>query len=123
MEPQRTLGDFNIIKLIGQGTLGMVYLAEHRFMKRHFVLKVLPEELSTDRGFIQRFEEEVGTLASLDHPNIVKIYNISFAQGLYFLVTDCIVDAHGETTNLAQYVTGLGRRLEEEEIYHLLKQV
>jgi formylglycine-generating enzyme required for sulfatase activity len=119
----RTLGDYNIIKLIGQGTLGMVYLAEHRFMKRQFVLKVLPEELSADRGFIQRFEEEVAVLASLDHPNIVKIYNVSFSQGLYFLVTDCIVDAHGETTNLAQYVAGLGRKLDEEEIFHLLKQV
>ncbi len=119
----RTLGDYNIIKLIGQGTLGVVYLAEHRFMKRQFVLKVLPEELSADRGFIQRFEEEVAALTALDHPNIVKIHNVSFAQGLYFLVTDCIVDAHGETTNLAQYAAGLGRKLDEEEIFHILRQV
>ena len=41
---QRTLGDYKIIKPIGQGTLGTVYLAEHRFMKRQYVLKVLPEE-------------------------------------------------------------------------------
>lgn len=119
----RILGDYNIIKLIGQGTLGMVYLAEHRFMKRQFVLKILPEELSADRGFIQRFEEEVAALAALDHPNIVKIHNVSFGQGLYFLVTDCIVDAHGETTNLAQYVAGLGRKMDEEEIFLLLRQV
>ncbi len=119
----RMLGDYHIIKSLGQGTLGTVYLAEHRFMKRHYVIKVLPEELAADRGFIQRFEEEIGALASLDHPNIVKIYNISFAQGLYFLVTDCIVDELGETTNLAQYVMGLGRGLEEEEIYHILRQV
>ena len=120
---QRTLGDYKIIKSIGQGTLGTVYLAEHRFMKRQYVLKVLPEELSTDRGFIQRFEEDVSLLASLEHPNIVKIYNISFAQGQYFLVTDCIVDDLGETTNLAQYVLGLRRPLEEEELFHLLLQV
>lgn len=119
----RILGDYSIIKPIGQGTLGMVFLAEHRFMKRQYVLKVLPEEISTDRSFIQRFEEEISTLAALDHPNIVKIYNISFAQGIYFLVTDCIVDELGETTNLAQYVSGLGRPLEEEELYSILKQV
>lgn len=119
----RILGDYTIIKPIGQGALGMVFLAEHRFMKRHYVLKVLPEEISSDRGFIQRFEEEISLLASLDHPNIVKIYNISFAQGVYFIVTDCIVDELGETTNLAQYITGLGRRLEEEEIYAILKKV
>lgn len=120
---QRILGDYNVIKPIGQGPLGMVYLAEHRFMKRQFALKILPEELASDRAFIQRFQEEIGILASLDHPNIVKIHNISFAQGLYFIVTDCIVDELGETTNLAQYLMSLGRPLEEEEIFYLLKQV
>lgn len=119
----RILGDYTIIKPIGHGTLGLVFLAEHRFMKRQYVLKVLPEEMATDRGFIQRFEEEVSTLASLDHPNIVKIYNISFSQGFYFLVTDCIVDELGETTNLAQYISGLGRPLEEDELYAILRQV
>jgi len=119
----RILGDYTIIKPIGQGTLGMVFLAEHRFMKKQYVLKVLPEELASDRGFIQRFEEEVGVLAALDHPNIVKIYNVSFAEGVYFLVTDCIVDESGETTGLAQYLTGLGRSFEEEELFLILKQV
>lgn len=120
---QRTLGDYRLIKPIGQGTLGTVYLAEHRFMKRQYALKVLPEELSSDRGFIQRFEEEVSILASLDHPNIVKIYNISFAQGHYFLVTDCIVDDLGETTNLAKYIMGLRRSLEEDELFQILQQI
>lgn len=120
---QRTLGDYRIIKPIGQGTLGAVYLAEHRFMKRQYALKVLPEELSSDRGFIQRFEEEVGTLALLDHPNIVKIYNISFAQGHYFVVTDCIVDEFGETTNLTKYIMGLRKPLEEDELYQILRKI
>ncbi|MDP1879625.1 MAG: bifunctional serine/threonine-protein kinase/formylglycine-generating enzyme family protein [Parachlamydiaceae bacterium] len=119
----RVLGDYNIIKPIGQGPLGAVFLAEHRFMKRQYALKVLPEELASDRGFIQRFEEEVSLLASLDHPNIVKIYNISFSNGQYFIVTDCIVDELGETTNLAQYVMGLGRPLEEDELFYILKKV
>ena len=87
------------------------------------LLKLLPEELSTDRSFIQRFEEEVGMLAALDHPNIVKIHNISFSQGQYFLVTDCIVDELSETTNLAQYILSRDKRLEEEEIARLLRQI
>jgi formylglycine-generating enzyme required for sulfatase activity len=120
---QRILGDYQIIKSIGQGTLGMVYLAEHRFIKQQYILKVLPEELASDRGFIQRFEEDIAVIASLDHPNIVKIYNISFAQGCYFIVTDCIVDELGETTNLAQYMMGLDHPLEEEELFNLLKQI
>lgn len=120
---QRVLGDYSLIKPLGQGPLGSVYLAEHRFMKRQYVLKILPEELASDRGFIQRFEGEVGALASLDHPHIVKIYNISFAQGLYFIVMDCIVDEFGETTNLAKYAITMRRSFEEEELYYLLHQI
>ncbi|MCB1107324.1 MAG: SUMF1/EgtB/PvdO family nonheme iron enzyme [Chlamydiia bacterium] len=118
-----TLGDYSIIKQIGQGTLGNVYLAEHRFVKQQYVLKVLPEELSTDRKFIQRFEKEVATLAKLDHPHIVKTHNISFAEGYYFLVNDCIVDCFGETTNLTQYLSVNKQSLNENEILELLKQV
>jgi len=123
MMESRVLGDYMIIKQIGQGSLGIAYLAEHRYTKRQHILKVLPDELSADRSFIQRFEEDVSLLATLDHPNIVKIHNISFSQGQYFLVTDCVVDGVGETTNLAQYILANGNHLAEEHVYQLLKQV
>lgn len=116
-----TLGDYNLIKQLGMGSLGTVFFAEHRFMKQKVVLKVLPEEMSSDRSFVQRFEEDVKILASLDHPNIVKIHNVSFSNGVYFLVTDCVVDAVSETTNLGQYILTKGRRLSEDELIRLLQ--
>jgi formylglycine-generating enzyme required for sulfatase activity/tRNA A-37 threonylcarbamoyl transferase component Bud32 len=119
----RTLGDYTIIKQIGQGSLGTVYLAEHRFMKRQYVLKVLPEELGTDRAFVQRFEDEVRRLASLEHPHIVKIHNVSYAQGVYFLVTDCVVDSLNESMTLAQYLHTNEGKLEEKELLTILRQV
>lgn len=119
----KILGDYSLIKQIGNGSLGIVYLAEHLFMKRQYILKILPEELAMDRSFIQRFEEEVGALAALEHPNIVKIHNVSFSQGQYFLVTDCIVDSLGETTNLAQHIMGRSQRFGEEELYDILLQI
>lgn len=119
----KILGDYTVVKQIGQGSLGNVYLAEHRFMKKHYILKVLPEELSADRSFIQRFEEDISNLSTLDHPHIVKIHNVSYSHGQYFLVTDCVVDEMGETTNLMQYVLARGKRLEEEELLRLLKQI
>lgn len=119
----RILGDYHLIKTIGQGTLGTVYLAEHRFLKKQFVLKILPEELATDRGFVQRFEEEIGMFAVLDHPHIVKVHNISFAQGQYFIVMDCIVNEIGETVNLAQYLAAQGKKRDEDEIWRLLMQI
>ncbi len=117
------LGDYKILKSIGEGTLGAVVLAEHRFIKKQYVLKILPKELSQDRNFITRFEEQVAKLALLDHPHIVRIHNISFAEGSYFLVSDCVVDSIGETTNLAQYMSGRKERLKEEELIHVLSQI
>jgi len=119
----RVLGDYEIVKQIGQGALGTVFLAEHRFMKRQYMIKVLPEELASDRSFIQRFEQKAGQIAALEHPNIVKIHNVSHAQGVYFLVSDCVVDELGETTNLSQHLVVSGPRLTEEEIFTILEQV
>src|ERR1700722_7177098 len=120
---EQILGDYRILKQIGVGALGSVLLAEHRFIKRHYALKVLPQELCQDRGFVERFEEEVATIAILDHPHIVKIHTVSFAQNSYFLVADCILDAHGETTNLAQYMSGKKERFKEEELLSLMRQI
>lgn len=119
----RTLGDYKIIKKIGQGSLGTVYLSEHRFMRRQYVLKVLPEELASDRGFVQRFEDEVRRLAALEHPHIVKIHNVSYAHGVYFLVTDVVVDEIGETTNLAQFLSSASGPMSEKEVLSILRQV
>jgi formylglycine-generating enzyme required for sulfatase activity len=123
MPEVRILGDYHLIKQIGQGSLGTVFLAEHRFMKKQYVLKVLPEELASDRAFVQRFEEEVSQLAALEHPHIVKIHNVSYAQGQYFLVIDCVVDELGETTNLSQYMMSRTKRLEEKMLMRLLMQI
>lgn len=123
MMDTRTLGDYTLIKQVGQGSMGTVFLAEHRFMKKQYILKVLPEELASDRAFVQRFEDDVALLTTLEHPNIVKIHTVSFAQGQYFLVTDCIVDEFGETTNLGQYMLSRGKRFDEETLFRLLKQI
>ena len=119
----QTLGDYTIIKQIGQGALGTVLLAEHQFMKKQVALKLLPKELCSDRNFIQRFEEDVSLLAALTHPHIAKIHNVSYVDGQYFLVSDCIVDEDGETTNLAQHFLAQDSRLNEKEVFRLLLQI
>lgn len=123
MKEKQVLGDYTIIKQIGQGALGAVYLAEHRYIKKQFALKIFPQDLCADRAFVQRFEEEIGQLAILDHPHIVKMHNISYDQGQYFLVTDCIVDDVGETTNLSQHLQARQNELLEDEIFRMLSQI
>ncbi len=117
------LGDYTIQKQLGQGPFGAVYLAEHRFIKRSFVLKVLPEEICSNPLFMRRFEAQIAEIAALDHPNILKIHNVSCAEGLYFIVMDPIVDSMGETMHLDRYLELKGRSLSEEDWLHLLNQV
>ncbi len=118
-----SLGDYTIVKQLGQGSLGETLLAQHRFLKRAYTLKILPEDLAADPSFLARFEREVMALATLDHPHIVKMHNVSCAENRYFLVTDCILDERGEAMNLGQYVHSKGGKLAEEEIFKIAKQI
>jgi formylglycine-generating enzyme required for sulfatase activity len=121
---QRTqLGDYTLLKQLGVGSMGTAYLAEHRLMKQPCLVKVLPPELSSDTNFIHRFETEVLALSSLDHPHIVKIHNVSCADGQYFLVTDCIVDTDGDPCNLFHYLCKRKHKLSEEEIVRIARQI
>lgn len=119
----KNLGDYTIVKQIGQGTLGEVLLAQHRFLKRNYALKLLPEEISADKEFVRRFEHEVTALATLEHPHIVKMHTVSASDGRYFLVTDCILDDRGETLNLGQYLSTAVEKFTEEEIVKIVHQV
>ncbi|NGX61720.1 MAG: Serine/threonine-protein kinase pkn1 [Chlamydiae bacterium] len=117
------LGDYRILKQIGEGPFGKVYLVEHRFIKKKFAVKLLPQELCGQEGFLSRFEEEVAKLASLDHPHIAKIHNISSFEGLYFLVTDCILNERGEVTDLGSYMRKRHEPLPKEELKIFLRQI
>lgn len=117
------LGDYAILKELGEGSLGNVFLAEHRFLKRTFALKVLPKDLTSDENFMERFAREVTTLSTLEHPNIVKMHTVSEHDGSYFLVTDSILTAEGESLNLADYLAQKGGKLSEEEIVKIIHQI
>ena len=123
MEENKLLGDYRLIKQIGQGSLGTAYVAEHRFTKKKYVIKAFPEEFANDRAFMQRFEEEVACISGFEHPHFAKMYTVSFAQGIYFLVSECIVDDLGETTNLHHYLMSRAGTLTQEEIFSFLFQI
>jgi formylglycine-generating enzyme required for sulfatase activity/tRNA A-37 threonylcarbamoyl transferase component Bud32 len=117
------LGDYLIQKTLGQGAFGAVFLAEHRFIKRPFVLKVLPAEISSDAQFFRRFEMQISELAGLDHPNIAKIHNVSIQDGAAYLVMDPVVDSFGETMHLERFLHLKGKILSEGEQEVFLREI
>ena len=120
---QKNLGDYTLVKELGRGVLGDLYLAEHRFLKRPFALKVISEEVVSDPAFLERFEQEVMSLSSMDHPHIVKVHNISCSDGKYFLATDCIMQDQGVAVNLETYLEQHPGRLQEETMYKMAYQI
>jgi len=69
--PQR-LGEYQIIRRIGQGGMGTVYKARHTKLKRDVAVKALPQNLAADARSIARFEREMEAVGRVDHPNIVR---------------------------------------------------
>jgi formylglycine-generating enzyme required for sulfatase activity len=117
------LGDYQIQRQLGVGAFGEIYLAEHRFIRRPFVLKVLPFDVTADSVWMRQLEEQVHAIAALDHPHIVKIHNISSADGRFFIVEDPVIDSLGEAMNLERYLALKGPSLAEEDYLMILRQV
>jgi serine/threonine protein kinase len=86
----RKLGDYRLLRKIGSGGMGTVYLAEHERMGRTVALKVLRPEVQRDPQLMQRFDREVRAAASLNHPNIVAALDARESQGVHFLITEFV---------------------------------
>ncbi|HXJ67230.1 MAG TPA: serine/threonine-protein kinase, partial [Actinomycetota bacterium] len=80
----RVLG-YRVDALLGRGGQGTVYQAEHILLTRKVALKVLLPELAADDGFRRRFTQEARLAASLDHPNILDVYDFGDVDGMLFL--------------------------------------
>src|SRR4051794_13038477 len=72
--PLRQLGDFRILREIGQGGMGVVYEAEQVSLGRHVALKVLPPRMLSNARAKRRFEREARAAARLHHTNIVPVF-------------------------------------------------
>ena len=103
------LGDYTIIKELGQ-----VLLAEHRYLKKLFILKLFPTKIVKER-----LEKIAPILTGLQHPSIAKIYNISSADGRYFAVMDPYLDSLQQPMNLDRYK----KNLSEEEVESIITQI
>ncbi len=98
------LGNFKVIRKLGQGGMGIVYLAEDLVLGRLVALKVLAPNLTMDPDFMNRFRAEARHQARLTHPNITLLYAFQEEQGQAYLVMEFV---DGE--NLEQRIIRQGR--------------
>ncbi len=73
-------GRYRIIKTLGAGGMGTVFLAEHALIKRRVAIKILHPELATDANVVERFMNEARAAGTLGHPNIVESTDMGFTD-------------------------------------------
>jgi serine/threonine protein kinase len=96
---------YTIIRPIGSGSMGQVYLAQHPRLPRREALKILLREISTDPSFRQRFIREADSIAALEHPNIVTVYDRGDEGGTLWIATQ-YVDGTDAAQLLREHHTG-----------------
>jgi hypothetical protein len=97
------LGPYKIVALIGSGGMGEVYRARDTRLLRDVALKILPKSFTDDPERRRRFEQEARSVASLNHPNILSVYDVGAVDGVHYIVSELL---EGET--LRQRITPSG---------------
>ena len=85
-----SIGKYKVLERLGIGGMGQVFLCEHKLMKRKVAVKVLPAAKAKDEAALQRFYREARAVAAVDHPNIVRAYDIDNDNDLHFLVMEYV---------------------------------
>ncbi len=82
---QVMLGQYELVDVLGQGGMSVVFKGKHKLTEQEVALKILPPELAAHSHVKSRFLEEAKALAALDHPNIVHLYNFGQENGYFVL--------------------------------------
>ena len=85
-----TLGDYQLLREVGRGGMGIVYEAEQISLSRRVALKVLPFASTMDAKQLQRFKNEARAAASLHHEHIVPVYGVGCERGVHFYAMQLI---------------------------------
>lgn len=90
LEPGTTLSHYKILSEIGRGGMGVVYLAQDTKLTRKVALKTLPEPYASDPERMYRFYQEAKAASSLNHPNIITIYEVGEIEDLHYISSEFI---------------------------------
>ena len=115
-EIAKLLPAFEIISLIAKGGMGAVYLARQKSLDREVAIKILPHHFGEDANFRTSFETEAKSMAKLNHPNLIGIYDFGQVDGLLYIVMEMV---HGQSLYHASY----GKKVDPEEAGRIICEI
>lgn len=83
-------GRYELIEVIGEGGMAKVFKARCRILDRIVAVKILKEEYSRDKNFVEKFKSEALSAARLTHPNIVNVYDVGQENDVYYIVMEYV---------------------------------
>lgn len=110
------LPNFEIISLIAKGGMGAVYLARQKSLDREVAIKILPRHFGADEDFRTSFETEAKSMAKLNHPNLIGIYDFGQVDGMLYIVMEMV---QGKSLYYAAY----GKKIDPEEAGRIICEI
>ena len=90
LTPGIRLGPYEVLSVLGTGGMAEVYRARDGRLGREIALKVIDESLASNPELVRRFEQEARLAGSLNHPNLVAVYDVGQHEGAPYLVTELL---------------------------------
>lgn len=113
---KKTFGDFELVRKLGQGGMGEVYLARQISLDRPVALKLLSKELAKKKGFVERFEREAKAMGKFVHPNAVQVYAYGVTNNQHYLAIEYI-----DGQSMQKWMDQLGRLAIGDAVHIVLR--
>jgi TolB-like protein len=110
LESGSRLGPYEVVGLLGSGSMGEVYRARDPRLEREVAIKVLPEEIA-DRRHLRRFEQEARAAGALNHPNVLAVYDVGTHHGAPYVVSE-LLEGHTLKVRLANGALPVGKAVD-----------
>ena len=110
------LPNFEVLSFIAKGGMGAVYLAKQKSLDREVAIKILPRNFGEDLEFRTSFESEAKSMAKLNHPNLIGIYDFGEIDGMLYIVMEMV---HGSSLYHASY----GKTIDQVEAGRIICEI
>lgn len=112
----KQLGDFKLVRRLGKGGMGEVFLAQQISLDRPAAIKLMSKQLAAREDFVKRFYREARSMAKLDHPNAVRVYAVDQDHGLYYVAMEYV-----DGQSMQKWLSQLGKLSVGDALHVILR--